>query len=172
MKAKFRHQKCIHRLCLECCQHASLGNDLVCKAPRHRPTVTPIRNTSSTTPNSEHSTPSTPTKQPSSSAGAYGRMLSPVYQRKLEDNDFTFPIAGASGAQRNRYRVESEHTVRVKWWNKVRLFFVALFALWQHFYSFSPGQRPTFGVRHYMPRLPLLPSQRHHHRRGDGSVKL
>jgi hypothetical protein len=59
---------------------------------------------------------------PSRPAQAYGRMLSPIYARKLQAIDFDFQNSVSRTTQRDRYPKESEIVISVKWWNEVSIF--------------------------------------------------
>jgi hypothetical protein len=48
-------------------------------------------------------------------------MLSPIYARKLEQNDFELPTGAIHIQQRDHYQKESNVVIRVKWWNEVRM---------------------------------------------------
>jgi hypothetical protein len=55
---------------------------------------------------------------PTCPAQPYGKMLSPIYRKKLDDIDADeSSIFRAS--QKDRYRKENETMIDVKWWNEV-----------------------------------------------------
>lgn len=120
------HQKCIRRFCKQCCTSANQTSPgLNCIAPRH-PKISDIPLLS--TPQQPLPQPSQPLLQPLSQEAtsshvhaeqSYGRMLSPIYQQKLRDNNFASINTSAQAAQREKYRRETAHTVRVRWWSQV-----------------------------------------------------
>jgi len=51
----------------------------------------------------------------------YGRMLSPIYLQKLQENNFASVNMSTQAAQREQYRREMAHTIRVWWWSEVNI---------------------------------------------------
>ena len=50
----------------------------------------------------------------------FGRMLTPLYTRKLETIDVDVQHEIAQAAQRDCYHKESQSTIQVLWWNEVK----------------------------------------------------
>jgi hypothetical protein len=65
---------------------------------------------------------------------AYGKMLSPIYRKKLKELDADFDNNMAHKTQRDHYQKESEIVVEVKWWNEVRNLSIAI--IMSHFTIF------------------------------------
>lgn len=101
-----------------------------CLAPKHNLVNTTVSvaslqfcNASQQTPLMQPVSMSTPAVGDSQTRPAqpYGKMLSPLYRKKLEEIDADFDSSVLRTSQKDRYRKENETTIEVKWWNEVRI---------------------------------------------------
>lgn len=114
-----KNATCIRQGCLGCCQAVARAapaseTAVICKAPNHK-IVAP--GDASQLPSASTS-PSTPIRT------QYAQPLSPTYAAKLANARADFPSlsgpgSASSNAQKNRFRVEDQHSIQVFYWLQV-----------------------------------------------------
>ncbi|KAJ7080379.1 hypothetical protein B0H15DRAFT_856913 [Mycena belliarum] len=103
-KPRALRQDCSQSFCKECC----VASSLICRVKDHNPNILP---SSLILPS-----PSTAVAGPAGFSGPYATMIAPAYAEKIATNNFA--IALSSRTQTEAYRMESQHTVKVKFWVK------------------------------------------------------
>jgi hypothetical protein len=95
-KPRASHKRCSQQFCKECC----LATSVQCRVITHNENSTPSLSSSGLVP-----------------AESFARMIPPEYGIKIAQN--SFDVSPSSRMQSEAYRMESKHTITVKYWAEV-----------------------------------------------------